>query len=163
MSILDEIRNRTAPKAVPERQDVFQEQKLPPASQEDTVHSDLKGRSAGGNQAQSDFKYPPELSPISDLEQLRLKLSRFSKIASRVPVRLEASVKNDIEAFCRQEKRSIETLLEALYVTRASKDTLMRQVTKKARKRLASRKSAGIFALVLLDWRILLGLEQLLK
>lgn len=113
MSILDEIRNRTAPKAVPERQDVFQEQKLPPASQEDTVQSDLKGRSAGGNQAQSDFKYPPELSPISDLEQLRLKLSQFSEIASRVPVRLEARVKNDIEAFCRQEKITIETLLEA--------------------------------------------------
>ena len=79
----------------------------------------------------------------SDVEQLRLKLSQFPEISSHVPVRLEVSVKDDIEAFCRQEKITIETLVEALYLTCASKDTVMRQATKEARRRLNSRKSAG--------------------
>jgi hypothetical protein len=70
-----------------------------------------------------DFEYAPKPSSISDVEQLRLKLSQFPEIASRVPVRLEVSVKDDIEALCRQEKITIETLLEALYLTCASKNT----------------------------------------
>ena len=70
-------------------------------------------------------------------------MSQFPEIANCVPVRLEVSVKDDIEAFCRQEKITIETLLEALYLTYASKDTVMRQVTKEAWRRLNSRKSAG--------------------
>ncbi len=48
-----------------------------------------------------------------------------------------------LKLFRRQEKITIETLLEALYLTCANKDTLMRQVTKEARRRLNSRKSAG--------------------
>jgi len=151
MSILDEIRNRTAPKAVPERQDIFQEQALSPVVEiEEVTQSDYRERSTKGdrspgivedNRAEASDK--SNLKPTSDLEQLRLKLSQFPEIASRVPVRLEAEVKNEIEAFCRQEKITIETLLEALYLTCASKDTLMRQVTKEARRRLNSRKSAG--------------------
>ncbi len=95
----------------------------------------------GDNRAKSGFESAPK--PTSDLEQLRLKLSQFSEIANRVPVRLEVEVKSEIEAFCRQEKITIETLLEALYLTCASKDTVVRQVTKEARIRLNSRKSAG--------------------
>lgn len=145
MSILDEIRNRTVAKAVPERQDVFQEEKPSPVCslEDETIQSDRAERSVGDNRAQSDFESTPEPNPISDLERLRFKLSQFPEIASRVPVRLEVSVKEDIEAFCRQEKITIETLLEALYLTCAGKDTLMRQVTKEARRKLASRKAAG--------------------
>ena len=95
----------------------------------------------GDNRAKSGFESAPK--PTSDSEQLRLKLSQFPEIANRVPVRLEVEVKNEIEAFCRQEKITIETLLEALYLTCASKDTVMRQATKEARRRLNSRKSAG--------------------
>lgn len=143
MSILDDIRNRTAPKAVPERKDVFQEQQTSLASQENTIESDRAERNEGNNQADANFESNPELSSISDLEQLRLKLSQFPEIASRVPVRLEINIKEDIEAFCRREKITIETLLEALYLTCTSKDTVMRQVTKEAKRRLASRKAAG--------------------
>lgn len=152
MSILDEIRNRTAPKAVPERQDIFQEQALSPDVQQEEIiiQSDARERSAKDdriegiledNRAKSSNKSKP--SSTSDLEQLRLKLLQFPEIANRVPVRLEAEVKNEIEALCRQEKITIETLLEALYLNCAGKDTLMRQVTKEARRRLASRKRAG--------------------
>ena len=142
MSILDEIRNRTAPKAVPERQDIFQEQPLSPVEQqEEMIQSDHTKGILGDNRVKSGFESAPK--PTSDLEQLRLKLSQFPEIANRVPVRLETEVKNDIEAFCRQEKITVETLLEALYLTCVSKDTLMRQITKEARRRLNSRKSAG--------------------
>jgi hypothetical protein len=153
MSILDEIRNRTAPKAVPERQNIFQEQASSPVvQQEEIIQSDYaecstKSEHSEGiledNRAQASNKITPEPTFTSDLEQLRFKLSQFPEIANRVPVRLEAEVKNEIEAFCRQEKITVETLLEALYLTCISKDTLMRQVTKEARRRLASRKSAG--------------------
>ena len=95
----------------------------------------------GDNRAKSGFESAPK--PTSDSEQLRLKLSQFPEIANRVPVRLEAEVKNDIEAFCRQKKIAVETLLGALYLTCVSKDTLMRQATKEAQRRLNSRKSAG--------------------
>ena len=142
MSILDEIRNRTAPKAVPERQNIFQEQPMSPVSLKDEViQSDFTEGILGDNRAKSDFEPAPK--PTSDLEQLRLKLSQFPEIASRVSVRLEVEVKSEIEAFCRQEKITIETLLEALYLTCVSKDTVMRQATKEARRRLNSRKSAG--------------------
>ena len=142
MSILDEIRNRTAPKDVPERRDIFQEQPLSPVSQEEEIiQSDLTESILGDNRAKSGFESAPK--PTSDLEQLRLKLSQFPEIASRVPVRLEVEVKNEIEAFCRQEKITIETLLEALYLTCVSKDSVMRQSSKEARRRLNSRKSAG--------------------
>lgn len=154
MSILDEIRNRTAPKAVPERQDIFQEQALSPDVQQEEIiiQSDYRERSAKGDRppniledsrAEASNKFTSEPTFTSELEQLRLKLSQFPEIASRVPVRLEVEVKNEIEAFCRQEKITVETLLEALYLTCVSKDALMRQVTKEARRRLASRKSAG--------------------
>ena len=154
MSILDEIRNRTAPKAVPERQDIFQEQALSPDGQQEEiiVQSDARERSAKGdrteeiledNRAKASNKSTPEPTSTSELEQLRLKLSQFPEIANRVPVRLEAGIKNEIETFCRQEKITVETLLEALYLTCISKDALMRQVTKEARRKLASRKSAG--------------------
>lgn len=154
MSILDEIRNRTAPKAVPERQNIFQEQALSPDEQQEeiTIQSNARERSAKGarppeiledNRAEASNKSTPEPTFISELEQLRLKLSQFPEIANRVPVRLEAEVKNEIEAFCRQEKMTVETLLEAFYVTCIGKDALMRQVTKEARRRLNSRKSAG--------------------
>ncbi len=70
MSILDEIRNRTSPKAVPERQDVFQEQKFSPVSQSkilvDGESNDLPVSTINTVET--------EPSPSSDLEQLQLKL-----------------------------------------------------------------------------------------
>ena len=91
MSILDEIRNRTTPKAVPERQDIFQEQALSPDEQQEEiiVQSDYRERSAKGdrppgiledNRAQACNKSTPEPTFISELEQLRLKLSQFPEI-----------------------------------------------------------------------------------
>jgi len=139
MSILDEIRNRTSPKAVPERQDVFQEQKFSPVSQSEVL---VDGES-NDLPVSTINTIETEPNPSSDLEQLQLKLSQFPEIAKRVPVRLEVNIKEDIEAFCRQEKITIETLLEALYVTCISKDTIMRQVSKEAKRKLASRKAAG--------------------
>lgn len=136
MSILDEIRNRTASKTVAERRDVFQEQN-PPLTEQAVVNDNLS------DVVEVDTDKAKEASPTSDLEKLHSKLAQFPKVASRVPVRLEVAVKEDIEAFCRQEKITIETLLEALYLTCNGKDTVMRQVAKEARKRLASRKAAG--------------------
>lgn len=136
MSILDEIRNRTASKTVAERRDVFQEQST--SLTEQAVANDSLS-----DVVEVDTERVEEASPTSDLEKLHSKLAQFPKVASRVPVRLEFAVKEDIEAFCRQEKITMETLLEALYLTCNCKDTVMRQVAKEARKRLASRKAAG--------------------
>jgi predicted DNA-binding ribbon-helix-helix protein len=67
----------------------------------------------------------------------------MEEIAARVPVRLETPIKEELDELCNREKITIETLLEALYVTCKDKDSTMRQVVKEAKKRLKNRKEAG--------------------
>ena len=82
-------------------------------------------------------------SSISELTLLEEQLANFPEIAPRVPVRLEVAIKQELDELCNIEKITVETLLEAFYVTCQDKDTVMKQVLKEAKKRLKSRKEAG--------------------
>jgi hypothetical protein len=87
--------------------------------------------------------FEPSLPEGSELQRLQQQLASYPEIASRVPVRLEAPLKESLDELCSTEKITIETLLEAFYVTCKDKDTVMRQVIKEAKKRLKHRKEAG--------------------
>lgn len=122
MNILDEIRNRAVAPTVAPREDV-----LAPQQQGST---------------------PPDMpstadSSVSELTFLEDQLRNLPEIAPRVPVRLEVAIKQELDELCNQEKITVETLLEAFYVTCRDKDTVMKQVLKEAKKRLKSRKEAG--------------------
>ncbi|MDF5732796.1 MAG: hypothetical protein PUP92_33595 [Rhizonema sp. PD38] len=80
---------------------------------------------------------------VSELKRLEELLANFPEIATRVPVRLETPIKQELDSLCQSEKVTIETLLEALYVTCKDKESVMRQVIKEAKKRLKSRKEVG--------------------
>ena len=144
MSILDEIRNRATQPTVSPRQDSL-------ASQAQETFSDAQMEIAAPNHqdlpsasAHTEVNsVTPENQPVSELKQLEDQLTSFPEIASRVPIRLEAEIKEQIDTLCNQEKVTVETLLEAFYTTCKDKDSVMRQVLKEAKKRLQSRKTAG--------------------
>jgi hypothetical protein len=122
MNILDEIRNRATQPTVAPRQDVLAQQQGSTPDVDVTSTAD---------------------SSISELTLLEEQLANFPEIAPRVPVRLEVAIKQELDELCNQEKITIETLLEAFYVTCKDKDTVMKQVLKEAKKRLKNRKEAG--------------------
>ncbi|OKH31167.1 hypothetical protein NIES2101_41780 [Calothrix sp. HK-06] len=122
MSLLDEIRNRNTQPTVEPRADVLQS--TTPVTDTTTPQ----------------VEQPSEVSELKRLEEL---LASFPEIAARIPVRLETPIKDELDELCNREKITIETLLEAFYVTCKDKDSTMRQVVKEAKKRLKSRKDAG--------------------
>jgi len=126
MSLLDEIRSRANQPTVPPRQDVLQQPTTTDTLTEPT--------------ASESVQQPTVVSELKRLEEL---LANFPEIAPRVPVRLETPIKNELDSLCNQEKVTIETLLEAFYVTCKDKESVMRQVLKEAKKRLKSRKEVG--------------------
>ncbi|NEU76819.1 hypothetical protein PI95_031005 [Hassallia byssoidea VB512170] len=125
MNLLDEIRSRATQPTVPPRQDVLQQ----PTT--DTL-TELSATDA--------VQQPTEVSELKRLEEL---LANFPEIAARIPVRLETPIKDELDELCNREKVTIETLLEAFYVTCFDKESVMKQVVKEAKKRLKSRKEAG--------------------
>ena len=123
--MLEEIRRRATQPTVPSRQDVLvQSQPITPDPQI------AENSTVVNNQG-------------SELKQLAEKLASFPEISPRIPVRLEVPIKEEIDQLCAQEKITIETLLEAFYITCKDKDTVMKQVLKEAKKRLKNRKEAG--------------------
>ena len=125
MSLLDEIRGRRSHATVPPREDVLQQ---PTTTDTPT------------DVATESVQQPAEVSELKRLEEL---LASFPEIASRVPVRLEIPIKEELDELCNREKVTIETLLEAFYVTCKDKESVMRQVILSAKKRLKSRKEVG--------------------
>jgi hypothetical protein len=124
-NMLEEIRRRATQPTVPTRQDVLvQTQAITPDTQiaENSTVVNNEG---------------------SELKQLAEKLASFPEISPRIPVRLEVPIKEEIDQLCAQEKITIETLLEAFYITCQDKDAVMKQVLKEAKKRLRNRKEAG--------------------
>lgn len=121
MSILDDIRNRNTQPTVEPRADILQDS---------TPVTDTTPQ----------VEQPTAVSELKRLEEL---LASFPEIAARIPVRLETPIKDELDELCNREKITIETLLEAFYVTCKDKDSTMRQVVKEAKKRLKGRKDAG--------------------
>jgi hypothetical protein len=130
MSLLDEIRSRATQPTVEPRIDVLQQEKI-----DDTLNAIAQGAPA------EPIALPP--SGISELKRLEELLANFPEIAARIPVRLETPIKDELDELCNREKVTIETLLEAFYVTCKDKESVMKQVVKEAKKRLKSRKEAG--------------------
>jgi hypothetical protein len=130
MSLLDEIRDRAVqPKVLP-RPDILT------AATRVTDTSDID--------AQLETTVLVEQPTItSELKRLEDLLASFPEIAARVPVRLIVPIKEELDSLCNREKVTIETLLEAFYVTCTSKESVMKQVIFEAKKRLKSRKDAG--------------------
>ncbi|MGM3305147.1 hypothetical protein ACSQ6I_04030 [Anabaena sp. WFMT] len=125
MDMLEEIRRRATQPTVPTRQDVLlQTQPITPNTQI------AENSTVVNNQG-------------SELKQLAEKLASFPEISPRIPVRLEVPIKEEIDQLCAQEKITIETLLEAFYITCKDKDSVLKQVLKEAKKRLKNRKEAG--------------------
>ena len=122
MSLLDEIRDRATQPTVEPRQDVLQSQAQ---NTYYTINTDVAQQ------------------PISELKRLEELLANFPEIAARIPVRLETPIKDELDELCNREKVTIETLLEAFYVTCKDKESVMKQVILEAKKRLKSRKEAG--------------------
>lgn len=122
MSLLDEIRSRATQPTVEPRIDVLQSQAQ---NTYYTINTDVAQQ------------------PISEFKRLEELLANFPEIAARIPVRLETPIKDELDELCNREKVTIETLLEAFYVTCKDKESVMKQVTKEAKKRLKSRKEAG--------------------
>lgn len=122
MSLLDEIRSRATQPTVEPRIDVLQSQAQ---NKDNTINTDVAQQ------------------PISELKRLEELLANFPEIAARIPVRLETPIKDELDELCNREKVTIETLLEAFYVTCKDRESVMKQVLKDAKKRLKSRKEAG--------------------
>jgi hypothetical protein len=122
--MLEEIRRRATQPTVPSRQDVLLQ------TQPTTPDTQIEENATVNNQG-------------SELKQLEEKLASFPEISPRIPVRLEVPIKEELDKLCAQEKITIETLLEAFYITCKDKDTVMKQVLKEAKKRLRNRKEAG--------------------
>ena len=122
MSLLDEIRDRATQPTVEPRIDVLQSQAQ---NTYYTINTDVAQQ------------------PISEFKRLEELLANFPEIAARIPVRLETPIKDELDELCNREKVTIETLLEAFYVTCKDKESVMKQITKEAKKRLKSRKEAG--------------------
>jgi hypothetical protein len=125
MSILDDIRNRHTQPTVEPRSDVLQDSLSQDSPPLDTT-------------AQVE---PPAL--VSQLERLEELLASFPEIASRVPVRLEVVIKDELDDLCNKEKITLETLLEAFYLICKDRESIMPLVLEEAKKRLKSRKEAG--------------------
>jgi predicted DNA-binding ribbon-helix-helix protein len=90
-----------------------------------------------------DVLQPPDKPPSSTIEQLEKLLESFPAIGERTSIRIEVSIKDELERLCQQEKITIEILLESLYTVCKDKESLMKQVLKEANKRIKSRKEAG--------------------
>jgi formate dehydrogenase maturation protein FdhE len=127
MSLLDEIRGRATQPTVTPRQDVLQQTSTDAYDGEEIESVDK-------------MQQPVEVSELKRLENL---LANFPEIAARIPVRLETPIKEELDELCNREKITIETLLEAFYVVCKDKESVMKQVTSAAKKRLKSRKEAG--------------------
>ncbi|MBW4605688.1 MAG: hypothetical protein KME22_00315 [Hassallia sp. WJT32-NPBG1] len=129
MSLLDEIRDRATQPTVPPRIDVLQQQ--------------IPSYDTSYDAPVVTTYYKQQPSGISELKRLEELLANFPEIAARIPVRLSTPIKDELDELCNREKVTIETLLEAFYVTCKDKESVMKQVIKEAKKRLKSRKEAG--------------------
>jgi hypothetical protein len=127
MDILDEIRNRNTQPTVAPRQDVLQHSITDTYSDKEVENIEK-------------MQQPIEVKELKHLEE---KLADFPEIAARIPVRLSVPIKEELDSLCNREKITIETLLEAFYVTCKDKESVMKQVMNVAKKQLKSRKEAG--------------------
>jgi hypothetical protein len=122
MSILDEIKNRTSQTSVPPRQDILAGTEQPITTIEPTTIASQ--------------------TPESKLAAMMEQLASYPAIANQQPIRLEADLKSRLENFCRSNKITIETLLEALF-EHGQTHGFLDAVVPLAQERLQRRKAIG--------------------
>lgn len=161
MSLLDEIRDRANQPKVAPRQDVLHHDEdtlsIDSHKKENQPDDESKPDDNNANIDESAANkglptpQPPEASQPTEVAQaseatqvqhLQELLANYPEIASRIPVRLEISIKEELDQLCNREKITIETLLEALYITCREQDLLQKAITE-AQRRLKTRKEAG--------------------
>lgn len=81
-------------------------------------------------------------SQSSQLDLLRDLLATYPTIANQQPIRLQADIKAEIDALCKEKKITTETLLEALFINAQTNGSLP-MVVKQASERLRVRKEMG--------------------
>jgi hypothetical protein len=131
MSILDEIKNRTAQPSVTARKDILVSQ-INDESQPLTLIAE-------------EIIPPKETTAQtleSKLEAMKEQLATYPIIANQQPIRLEADLKTEIEDYCRSNKITLETLLEALFENSKAQGFLTEAVPS-AQARLKRRKEIG--------------------
>jgi hypothetical protein len=130
MSILDEIKNRTAQPSVTARKDILvsqtDESQLPTPVAEEIITT----------------KETTAQTLESKLEAMKQQLATYPIIANQQPIRLEADLKTEIEDYCRSNKITLETLVEALFKNAQSQGFLNNAVPH-AQERLKRRKEIG--------------------
>jgi hypothetical protein len=130
MSILDEIKNRTAQPSVTARKDILvsqtDESQLPTPVAEEIITT----------------KETAAQTLESKLEAMKQQLATYPIIANQQPIRLEADLKAEIEDYCRSNKITLETLVEALFKNAQSQGFLNNAVPH-AQERLKRRKEIG--------------------
>jgi hypothetical protein len=130
MSILDEIKNRTAQPSVTARKDILvsqtDESQLPTPVAEEIITT----------------KETAAQTLESKLEAMKQQLATYPIIANQQPIRLEADLKTEIEDYCRSNKITLETLVEALFKNAQSQGFLNNAVPH-AQERLKRRKEIG--------------------
>jgi hypothetical protein len=130
MSILDEIKNRTVQPSVTARKDILvsqtDESQLPTPVAEEIITT----------------KETTAQTLESKLEAMKQQLATYPIIANQQPIRLEADLKTEIEDYCRSNKITLETLVEALFKNAQSQGFLNNAVPH-AQERLKRRKEIG--------------------
>lgn len=125
MSILDEIKSRATQPLVTTRKDIL----LPQADEE----AEAPVVVAKDNAAQT---------LESKLEGMKKQLADYPIIANQQPIRLEAEIKAKVEDYCRSNKVTLETLIEALF-EEAETQNYLNKVVQRAQERLKQRKEMG--------------------
>lgn len=125
MSILDEIKNRAVQPSVTTRKDIL----FPKADEEAEVSVIV----ARDNTAQT---------LESKLEGMKKQLADYPIIANQQPIRLETEIKTKVEDYCRSNKVTLETLVEALF-EEAETQNYLNKVVPRAQERLKQRKEMG--------------------
>lgn len=89
----------------------------------------------------ADGREPQEAA--NTLEDLQQKLARYPKTKRRSAIVIEEDIDNEIVQYCRSQKITVETFLEAAWAISQSNSTTLKKITKEAQSRYKSRKEAG--------------------
>jgi transposase len=81
--------------------------------------------------------------PGVETRSLKEQIARLIQVAPRRNIRLESTLDKEIERFVQDQNLTIETLLEACYLTLQEDADLKDRVISQASERLAERKKAG--------------------
>jgi hypothetical protein len=95
----------------------------------------------------STSKTQSQSTPIIDVSEVNARLAALPLVADRRQIRLEISIDQELENLCKNQpkgkKMTVETFLEAAFLTCKDNPELMNRVMDMASHRLSKRKEAG--------------------